>query len=241
MLMSQQRGETNQHEPGHHSESFRTAQMPRIGVDQEKQKRGMERGKEIVRRVYPAEPIEQGAQPTLGMRSRKGEAKRHDQETNACKENRTRDPRDEHFELPRLAKKNWRHDKEQINRHVRKDHERDERNCSLPGKIENPDVTAPRCNPEAGPVNQEEEQRQSDRSSKRLGAGNGGICFQERTRRATATVNIPHRSISIAHFSKPASRTNSSISAVVRRRMIHRFPSRLRRTRAMNSSCGCQG
>src|SRR4029450_892242 len=67
MLMSQQRRETNQHEPEHHSGSFRTAQMPRRGVDQEKQKRRVERGKEIVRRVESAEPIEERAQPTLSM------------------------------------------------------------------------------------------------------------------------------------------------------------------------------
>src|SRR6476660_4479451 len=110
MLMSQQRGETNQHEPKHHSRSSQTAQVSCIGVDQEKQKRRVERGKEIVRRVYPAEPIEERAQQTLGMRSRKGEAKRHDQETNARKKDRTRDPHDEHFEFPRIAKKKRRRD-----------------------------------------------------------------------------------------------------------------------------------
>src|SRR4030095_2839782 len=101
MLKSQQRRETNQHEPEHHSGSLHTAQMPRIGVDEEKQKRCVERGKEIVRRVDSAEPIEERAQPTLSLRSWKGEAKRHNQETNACKKNRTRHPRDEHFKLPR--------------------------------------------------------------------------------------------------------------------------------------------
>src|SRR4030095_11610668 len=75
MLKSQQRRETNQHEPEHHGGSFRTAQVPRIGVDQEKQKRCVERGKEIVRRVYAAAPIEARAQPALSMRLGRGDVK----------------------------------------------------------------------------------------------------------------------------------------------------------------------
>jgi hypothetical protein len=59
--------------------------------------------------------------------------------------------------------------------------------------------------------------------------------------RATDTVKMPHRSISMPTFSKPARRTRSSISAWVRRRMIHGRPSRFTRVRAIISSCGCHG
>lgn len=157
MLLSQQRGETNQHEPQHHGGSSQATQVPRVGVDQEKQKRGVERGKEIVRRIHPPEPIEDRAEPTLSVRSRKREPKRRGQETNAGKNDRARNPRDEYFELPHIAEKKWRRDKEEVNRHVRKNHERNERNRALPGEIEDPDVISPPRNPEAGPVNQQKE------------------------------------------------------------------------------------
>src|SRR2546422_1013016 len=47
--------------------------------------------------------------------------------------------------------------------------------------------------------------------------------------------------MSIDSLIKPAAFTSSSISACVRRRIIQGLPSRLVSTRAMNSSCGCQG
>lgn len=47
MLMSQECGKTYQHEPKHHRGLRQTAQMPRIGVDQEKQERGVSEGKRL--------------------------------------------------------------------------------------------------------------------------------------------------------------------------------------------------
>ena len=48
--------------------------MPPVCVEEEKQKGRMKRRKEIIRRIDPAEPIEERAQPTGRVRSRKSEA-----------------------------------------------------------------------------------------------------------------------------------------------------------------------
>ena len=58
---------------------------------------------------------------------------------------------------------------------------------------------------------------------------------------ALAAFSLLDPSIAIEVFSKPATRTSSSISPWVRLRMIQGSPSRLVRTRAMNSTSGCQG
>lgn len=50
--------------------------MARVCLEHENQERRVQGGKEIIGRIQAAEPIEEGAQPSGGVRSREGKAQR---------------------------------------------------------------------------------------------------------------------------------------------------------------------
>lgn len=168
MLVGQERRKTDQDEPQHHSEPRGTAQVSGISVDQEKEQSGVQRGKEIVGRVEPAEPIKERAQPSLCMRPGQSEAQRNCEKENSSHHDRTRHSRHEYLQLALGAEKEGRRDKEKIDREVGKNHERDERNRAFPGEEKNADIVALRRNPETAAVNNQKEERQSNRRAQRL-------------------------------------------------------------------------
>ena len=193
-----------------------------------------------MRRVHGAKPIEDGAQPTLRVRPGKGEAQWKKQKTKRRDQNSGHNSAREDLQFAIGAEEKRRRDKEEIDRHVRQDHQRHERNGVLPRKVECSNVTTPRRDPITAAVDDEKEDRQTGASGERFDSRNGHF-VQAAARRAIETVNMPQRSTSMDIFWNPATRTSSSISAVVRRRMTQGCPSRLRKTRAMNSICGCHG
>jgi len=175
------------------------------------------------------------------MWSRESEAQGSNQKTNSRNHDRGRDPPGIKTKLAFIKEKKRRANEEEIDREVGQDHPGNKRNRAFPLKIENADIMATDGDPETAAVDDQEKDGKRNGNTERLPSEVSWARFQEHSRRATETVNIPQRSISIPHFWKPALPTSSSISAVVRRRMIQRSPFRLRRTRAINSSCGCHG
>ena len=221
MLMGEERRKRNEGKPDHHQDAREATEVSRIGIDQKHEERGMQRGKEIVRRIQPAEPIEKRAEPSLSARSRKSETEREGEKTNSGERDRGRHSPDIDSQPPLTSKQKWRRDKKKVDREVWQDKRRHERDGAFPGEIEDSNIMAVRRDPKAPAVNHEEKCREPARDSEGTESRRCGVGFQTARRRAaTATVNIPQRSISIAHFSKPAALTSSSISAVVRRRMI---------------------
>ncbi len=137
-------------------------QMARIRVDKENQERGMERWKEIVRRIEGAKPIEDRAHPSRGMRPRKGKAKRENEKANSGDDDRARHPSRIEIQLWFVREKKRRCDKKEIDREVGKNHEGNERDCPFPGEIKDAHLVPSRRNPEAAAVDQNEEKRKKD-------------------------------------------------------------------------------
>lgn len=54
MLMSQERGKADQSKPAKNCSSDWPVQMPRVGIDQENEERGMERREKIKGAIQPA-------------------------------------------------------------------------------------------------------------------------------------------------------------------------------------------
>jgi|SRR5450432_140823 len=132
----------------------------------------MERWKKIIRRVQPAEPIENGSKPSACLRPRKSETQRNQQKEKPRDENRRGYAPREDSELAFCPEEKWRGDKEEIDREVGKNHERNKWNSAFPSEVEDADITASRGDPDAAAVNEQEEDRQSGRGDERLTARN---------------------------------------------------------------------
>src|SRR5882724_5533407 len=102
------------------------------------------------------------------MRTRESKAQWEKQKAKASNENCGYDPPRKDSQLfVRWAKK-WGCDEEEINRHVRENHERNEWDGALPLKIKRADLTALPSDPIAAAVNNQEQDRQSRRNRERF-------------------------------------------------------------------------
>ena len=121
-----------------------------------------------MRRIHSTKPIEQRAKPAINVWSRKREPQWKKEETNPGYDNCCRDSfrEDEQFAIGPTKK--WRDDKEEIDRHVRQNKKRNERNLVFPFKIKRADVGTTGCDPVATAVNDQEQDRQSGRDNERL-------------------------------------------------------------------------
>ena len=181
-----------------------------------------------------ARRIDDGPQPALVRRPLEDQGQRQHQEEHAGREDREAHAAAQDPQLPLVAAQKRPGEEEEVERHVGKDQRRDEGDRQLPLEPPGLHVGALVRDPVRAGVNRHEEQREQQR---RLARSD----HQGPTRRASDTVKMPHGSISWESLANPAVCTSSSISACERRRMIHGWPSRLVRTRAMNSTCGCHG
>lgn len=136
--------------------------MTKVNIRQNQHQRRMKRGEQIERRVHSAEPIEDSAEPAFGMWPQKSEPQRKKQKANSRRQNRRRDSLGEDRQLTIRSAKKRRGDKEEIDRHVRQNEKRHERDCSFPFKINSWDVCAARGDPVASAVNDQEQDRQSN-------------------------------------------------------------------------------
>jgi hypothetical protein len=116
----------------------------------------MQRGKEIVRRIQSAEPIEKPTEPPLGAWPRKSETEREGEKTNSGQRDRGRHLPDIDSQSPLTSKQKWRRDKKKVDREVRQDKKRHEGDGAFPGEIEDADIVAVRRDPKAPAVNHEE-------------------------------------------------------------------------------------
>lgn len=156
MLMGEERRKRNEGKPDHHHDAREAAEVSGIGIDQKHEERGMQRWKEIVRRIQPAEPIEKRAEPSLSARSRKSKTEREGEKTNSGERDRGRDSPDIDSQLPLASKQKWRRDKKKVDREVRQDKKRHKGDGAFPGEIEDSDMMAVRRDPKAPAVNHEE-------------------------------------------------------------------------------------
>src|SRR5206468_13099865 len=89
------------------------------------------------------------------------EAQREKEKTNSCNSNRGCNPPRKGTQCPICPAEKCRCDKEEIDRHVGKDHERNEWNGVFALKAKNIDAAASRCDPIADAVHDQEQDRQS--------------------------------------------------------------------------------
>jgi hypothetical protein len=171
VLMREERRKCNEGKPDHHQIARETAEMSGIGIDQEDEEGDMEGGKEIVRRIQAAEPIEKRTQPSLGARSRKSETERKGEEANTGERDRGRHAPPIDSQASLTPKKKRRRDKKEVDREVRQDERRHEGDGAFPGEIEDADIMAVRRDPKAAPVNHEEKQRQPARDGEGAESG----------------------------------------------------------------------
>lgn len=213
-------------------------------------KRDVQRRREVVGLVHRTKPIEDQTEHAAASRGAlEGKAQRKEQEECTRDHNGQGDLSREPEALVVARAQKGRENEKRIDRHVGHDHQWHERHVPLPGERDRPDVAAQASQGVAPAVDNQEQERERRRrecGADESGAGHDAVWrpFVRRVtyrRTATETVKMPHGSISMEIFSKPTERTSSSISACVRRRMIQGWPSRLRRTRAMNSTWGCHG
>src|SRR5215208_4144360 len=115
--------------------------------------------KQIVRRIHSAKPIEDRADPAISLRSRKRKPQWKKQETDSSDDNRCRDSFSEGPQFAIGPTKKWRANKEEIDRHVRENHERNEWDGALPFEIERADVNALSGDPIATDVDAQKQDR----------------------------------------------------------------------------------
>src|SRR5206468_7979569 len=139
---------------------------------QEQQQRGVQRREKIKGRIHSAKPIKDRAEPSAGMRARESKAQREKQKAKSGNENCGYDPPRKDSQLLVRSTKERGRDEEEINRHVGKNHERNEWDGALPLKIKRADLTALPSDPIATDVNDQEKDRQSGRNRERFKARN---------------------------------------------------------------------
>src|SRR5436190_3467480 len=127
MLISKERRKTDEDEPEIRGRAQNSASMPVIELSQNRSKSDVERWKEVVGQVHSAEPIESDSKPPTGMRALKGETQRKKKETDSGNTDGDDDAFGQCGQFPRVAAKEWRPDKEEVDRHVGHDHEWHER------------------------------------------------------------------------------------------------------------------
>src|SRR5712671_763955 len=181
----------------------------------------MEGRKLVVGGIEAAERAEKCAERSGDVRPREAHAQREEKEAEGSSQDGGEDPPGKPVELLPVPAKKEGPDEEEIERPIGKDHERDKGDLQLPACDDRGDVRPPGGEGVAGAVESDEEERAGRRADERGPPGSGahGARFL-----ATATEKMPHSSMACSVFSKPASRTRSSISAWVRRRMIQGRP-----------------
>ena len=90
--------------------------------------------------IHSAKPIEDRAEPATSVGPRKSKTQREKQKTNACNENCGDDSPRKNPQLLLGSTKKWSRDEEEVDRHVRENHERNEWDRALPFKIERADI-----------------------------------------------------------------------------------------------------
>jgi len=170
VLVSEHRRETDEKEPKHRSDQENAAKISRVEIEQEQQQRGVQRREKIKGRIHSAKPIKDPAEPSAGMRARESKAQREKQKAKAGNENRGDDPPRKDPQLLVRSTKERGRDEEEVDRHVGKNHERNEWDGALPLKIKRGDLTALPRDPIATAVNDQKQDRQSRRNRERFKA-----------------------------------------------------------------------
>src|SRR5690242_17208247 len=83
MLISENRRKDDENKPNDDRHATGSAGVTDVNVSQNQHQRGVERRKQIEGRIHSAKPIENRAEPTAGMRTRKCEPEREKQKTNS--------------------------------------------------------------------------------------------------------------------------------------------------------------
>ncbi len=242
MLVNEEGRDANQEEPSHTKPAQQRPrpQVPPVHVPEQRAQTDVHGREQVVRLVEGVERREQDTEPSADRRTRPTVTQRKQEKPGRRESDGQRDPPRVHAQFGARAAQEKRPGKEQVDGHVWQDHHRHEGDVPFPLEEERPDVGPVRGEGVAPAVDQEKsrsQQSEPESGGKPWAARGGTVHFL----RASETVKIPQRSISMAVFSKPAWATSASISAWVRRRMTQGWPSRLGRTRAIISICGCQG
>ncbi len=192
MLIRQHHGDHDQCKPKRDSPSHPSTRMTAISHNEKRTERDVERWKEIERRVHGAEPSEDRPQPAISLRSGEGEPERKREKTNSGRENGGRDSLRQRRQFSFAPAKKRRRDEEQVDRKIRCDQERHERQTAFPFEKNRPDIRALRRDPIATAVDKKKERRQTDGNGDRAPQGWALHHVIGHFRRATETVNIPH-------------------------------------------------
>ena len=116
MLVGEHGRRRDERKPDHDRHSQRAASVPAVGDREQSGEGDVERGEQIKRRVHGAEPIEDGAEPALRLRTREGEAQRIGEKTNSCDHDRGRDSLRERPQFAFASTQERRHDEKEIDR-----------------------------------------------------------------------------------------------------------------------------
>src|SRR5947199_9541535 len=126
VLVSEQWRETDEKEPKHDGEKENAVKFSRVKIDQEQQERGVQRREKIKGRIHSAKPIEDRAEPSARVRTRKSEAQRQKQKAKTGKENRGYESPRKSLQLLVRSEKECSCGVKEVDCHVRENHERSE-------------------------------------------------------------------------------------------------------------------
>ena len=169
MLISQHGGEPDQDEPNVRGVAQNAASVARVKIGEERAQGDVKRRQQIVRLIHSAKPIEERAEPAGRMRAFECETQREQQKANATNQDRGGDPFRECRQFAIVSAEKRRRDEEKIDRHVRRDHQRHERNGALPFEEERRHIAALRGEPVGPSVDDKKKRRESYRR-RQLGA-----------------------------------------------------------------------
>src|SRR3954471_2460363 len=247
VLIGGEHGDGDQGEPDVEDHAAGLPEMGGVAYPEDHQQGDVQRGGLIERFIEDRQRREQGAEEAVRHRPGEAEAQREGEEAGHAEELRREQPPAMYRKLPPGRADERRHGVEEVDRPVGEDRPGEEWDVALPIEGDRADAGAAAAQPVGEAVAGEEEgTEEGEPERRRLPWSRLGRLAQPSTppasRSARETEKIPQRSIFCPSLRKPAADTSSSISPCVRRRMIHGWPSRWEAsTRAMNSSCGCQG
>ena len=259
VLPGRERRDAHEHEPRRERPPHPPPRQERDEhAPQQRPQRDVQRRAQVVRPVEGVQRAEQGGvdvrREPVGDdgRPRAGVGQGDEQEAQPGEADRQRDPSAVARQVRPVAAGEERRDEQQVERPVRHDRPRQERDEPLDAHLQRRHGRAERGQPVGQVVDREEPRPPPPpptrgRAGRRRGKGRGwwerasAWRRQSYTRRAAETVKMPQRSIRCVTFSKPAAATRRSISPWGRRRITHAAPSRLVSTRAIISTCGCHG
>ncbi|MCW0369422.1 hypothetical protein NB710_000359 [Xanthomonas sacchari] len=226
MLVGGQHRQADQREPAVQGQPRQPVQVLRIAHPQHHQQHDVQRRRLVERLVEAEQHREQPAEHALGRRPLETEAQRPQQEAAHRQQLRGEQTPRMRVQFDTRAADEERDHVEQVDRPVRDDGPRPERDLGFPGERQRRHGGATRGQRVGQAVAEEEERPQQRQPGQRPPPRPRGRGAHGAIRCASDTVKMPHSSMRCSSLRKPAARTSSSISCWVRRRITQAAPPR---------------